>query len=537
MSELATRFVGGRDVTEAAETSLSLRSKGYRASLYYLGEYVEDVSLIKRSVTELLAITGKLAELKLETHISVDPTQIGHQVNKEMCCDNARMIAQEIKRVRAGAAATSGDLLMLDMEDSSVTTATIALYELLRRESLPAAVTLRAYLFRSEDDLKRIVQSGGAVRLVKGAFAENDDIAFTRRSEIDRNYLRLAKFMLSEEARTTSFYPAFATHDQGVIDEIVKTASRGGWKQGEYEFEMLYGVRRDLQEKLIQSGQRLRLYIPFGKRLVAIRGATGWRESTQRKVPVEGRGRHLTIMGSQSRERLCRTLEVTGAAEQRTRADRWLASARRACSPRAFGGHRMRPTVVLQSERLVLRTLDGVMPSSWKRCTNGQVTRTLLRIQGPISVEEAREFCQAPAAACGDHRFGAALQPSGNLIALGSVRRHTEPPDVATIGYSVLPAFWGQGFGTEMAALLVEFATGSLGALEVHATTLDDHAPSAGILTKLGFRVVEVGACEVDSRGDDRRVTRWLLQGRSRTPLSTAEPQAGAARLDAGRSA
>ena len=265
LSQLATRFVGGRNVAEAAGTSVGLRAKGYRASLYYLGEYVEDVSVIKRSVAELLAITGKLAELKLETHISVDPTQIGHQVSDEMARDNAQIIAQEIKRVRTGTAPTSADLLMLDMEDSSVTTATIALYEVLRRASLPAAVTLQAYLFRSEGDLKSIVQSGGAVRLVKGAFAENDDIAFTRRSDIDRNYLRLVRLMLSEEARSTSFYPAFATHDAGIIDEIVKTASREGWKPGEYEFEMLYGVRRDLQEKLLQSGQRLRLYLPFGR--------------------------------------------------------------------------------------------------------------------------------------------------------------------------------------------------------------------------------------------------------------------------------
>jgi proline dehydrogenase len=265
MSALATRFVGGGDVAQAAEATLSLRSKGYTASLYYLGEYVKDVSVIRRSVTELLAITGKLAELKLKTHICVDPTQIGYQVNEEMCRDNARTIAHEIKRVRTGAAATSGNLLMLDMEDSSVTTATITLYELLRRESLPAAVTLQAYLFRSERDLKKVVESGGAVRLVKGAFAENADIAFTRRSDIDRTYLRLATVMLSAEARTTGFYPAFATHDAAAIDKIVETASRGGWKQGEYEFEMLYGVRRDLQEKLIESGERVRLYIPFGR--------------------------------------------------------------------------------------------------------------------------------------------------------------------------------------------------------------------------------------------------------------------------------
>ena len=113
---------------------------------------------------------------------------------------------------------------------------------------------------------------------------------------------------------------------------------------------------------------------------------------------------------------------------------------------------------------------------------------------------------------------------------MGSVRNHTKLPGVATIGYSVLPAFWGRGFGTELAALLVVFATGTLDALEVRATTLDDNAASGRVLEKLGFTVREVGASEVDSRGDERRVTRWFLQ-------RAAEPQARADRLDAGRSA
>jgi len=168
--------------------------------------------------------------------------------------------------------------------------------------------------------------------------------------------------------------------------------------------------------------------------------------------------------------------------------------------------------VALRSERLNLRRLDGGDATFVESLyASAQVTRTLLRIQGPISIEAARELWQAPAAACGDHRFGAALHTDGHLVGLGSVRRHTEGPGVATIGYSVLPAFWGQGFGTELAALLVGFATGTLGALEVRATTLEDNLASARVLVKLGFTVLEAGASEVDSRGDERRVTRWFL--------------------------
>jgi len=137
---------------------------------------------------------------------------------------------------------------------------------------------------------------------------------------------------------------------------------------------------------------------------------------------------------------------------------------------------------------------------------NAEVTRTLLRIQRPVSLEEAREFCQAPAAACGDHRFGAALQADGNL-------------------------------GTELRALLVEFAASTLGALEVRATILDDNGASARALEKLGFTVLEVGASEVDSRGDERRVTRWFLCRPSREPSGAAELQPRAGRFDTGRSA
>lgn len=168
--------------------------------------------------------------------------------------------------------------------------------------------------------------------------------------------------------------------------------------------------------------------------------------------------------------------------------------------------------MVLRSDHLELRRLDGADAKFVESLyASSQVTRTLLRIQGPISLEEAHDFCRSRPAACGDDRFGAALRTSGDLIAVGSVRRHSDQPSVAAIGYSVLPAFWGQGFGTELAALLVEFATGTLGVSEVRATTLDGNPASARVLEKLGFTALEVGASEMDSRGDERRVTRWLL--------------------------
>jgi RimJ/RimL family protein N-acetyltransferase len=170
-------------------------------------------------------------------------------------------------------------------------------------------------------------------------------------------------------------------------------------------------------------------------------------------------------------------------------------------------------TVTLRSDRLALRRLDerdvAFVASLY---ADARVTRGLLRIQGPISQEQARDICHEPAKPSGEYRFGAVLVADGQLIALGIVRQSPERPDVASIGYSVQPAFWGQGLGTELAALLVKFATATLGVREVRATTLDDHHASARILQKVGFGVHKVEVVEIDSRGDERRVTRWVLR-------------------------
>jgi len=170
--------------------------------------------------------------------------------------------------------------------------------------------------------------------------------------------------------------------------------------------------------------------------------------------------------------------------------------------------------MALRSARLLLRPLDAHDATFVESLrADARVTRTLLRIQRPISIEEAREVFQVPTPAGGEHRFGAGLQTDSTLIALGSVRWRAELSNVATTGYSVLPAIWGLGYGTELAALLVQFAAGTLGAREIRATTQDDNPASASVLEKLSFTILEARTSEIDSRGDERRVTRWALNG------------------------
>ena len=264
MSELSRRFVGGSDVAQAVNIANTLKSRGCAASLYYLGEYVEDAHVIAHTVSQLRSVAHYLAQAQLDIHISVDPTQIGHQLNSELCRSHAFDLANEIEAAAKVGPKPARHLLMLDMEDGSITQATVDLHRKLSAEVLPVAITLQAYLYRTESDLEPIIRHGGTVRLVKGAFAEGKNIAFTRAADIDNNFMRLADRMLSQEARGTGFYPIFGTHDDRLIEKIIHIASARSWPRDRYEFEMLYGVRRNVQEKLVRGGQRLRLYLPFG---------------------------------------------------------------------------------------------------------------------------------------------------------------------------------------------------------------------------------------------------------------------------------
>lgn len=261
---LARRYVAGPSPQDGVARSLDLlRVDGIRSSLFYLGEYVDRQELAAENIENKKAIIDALGNAEIDIHVSVDPTQIGHLLDPAQCKRTARSLAEQI-RLKAGDRA-GVHCLMLDMEDTNVTDATICLHDELRAAGLPVALTLQAYLRRTANDLERQIANGARVRLVKGAFAEGREKAFVQRNEIKENYGRLVERMFSADARVRGFYPIVATHDDRIQAFAAEQARASNWRQGDYEFEMLLGVRGDVAKLLAVQGERVRLYVPFGR--------------------------------------------------------------------------------------------------------------------------------------------------------------------------------------------------------------------------------------------------------------------------------
>lgn len=266
-SNLAGRYVAGKTPDDAVVRARRLmEDSNLRASLFYLGEYVTDPQIVAETVLRKIEVAEAAVKAGLDVHVSVDSTQIGHMISAESARDNASKIASGFSAALKDAGPRNGhvDALMFDMEDASVIDDTIALHDGLADQGLPVALTLQAYLKRTEADLKRQVERGGRVRLVKGAFIASGDIAFTTRAEIKANSRRLIDLMLSKDAKDAGFYPIIATHDDQIQDHALGRARENGWTADQFEFEMLLGVRSDLAQRRADEGWRMRLYTPFG---------------------------------------------------------------------------------------------------------------------------------------------------------------------------------------------------------------------------------------------------------------------------------
>jgi proline dehydrogenase len=261
MARFARRFVGGRDGAEGLERAKTLREQNLSASLFYLGEYVADPQEIATTRRTLSDAAKGLSASGLDVHLSVDPTQLGAMLSWETCRENVTALARGV----ADHAGNGRDVLMLDMEDSSVTEPTLDLYHSLRNEGLPAAVTVQAYLHRTPGDLARLVAYGAMVRLVKGAFAESGKVAVTGRHDRDEAYRKAVVTLLSPKARERGVYPVFGTHDHRMIAFAEHVAATNGWRRDQWEVEMLLGVRSAYQRELAARGVAVRLYLPFGR--------------------------------------------------------------------------------------------------------------------------------------------------------------------------------------------------------------------------------------------------------------------------------
>jgi proline dehydrogenase len=262
-ASVARRFVAGADAAKAIAVARDLERAGFKTSLYYLGEYVKDPTIVAENGRQKMQVAEGLSAAHLQIHVSIDSTQIGYAIDEAAGEQLALKIGARIREL--GWTNGAPPVLMLNMEDAEYVDRILGLRARLLAAGVPVAQTLQAYLKRSADDLAPIIAAGGHVRLVKGAFADPRPHAYQGKAEIGGNYLSLARRMLSTEAKANGFRPVFGTHDDALIAEIRLIAKNGGWQSGAYEFEMLYGMRTELQRQLRQQGEQVRLYLPFGR--------------------------------------------------------------------------------------------------------------------------------------------------------------------------------------------------------------------------------------------------------------------------------
>ena len=262
-ASIARRFVAGADAAQVMSVARDLERAGFKTSLYYLGEYVEDPAVVAENVRQKIQVAESLSAAHLQIHVSIDSTQIGYAIDEQA---GERLALSIGARIRDLAPATGArPVLMLNMEDAEFVDRILGLRAHLLAAGVPVAQTLQAYLKRSAADLAPIIAAGGQVRLVKGAFADTRPHAYQGKAKIDANYVVLARTMLSGEAKASGFRPVFGTHDAALIAEIRLIARNGGWQPGQYEFEMLYGVRSELQRELRAAGEQVRIYLPYGR--------------------------------------------------------------------------------------------------------------------------------------------------------------------------------------------------------------------------------------------------------------------------------
>lgn len=266
---VAGRFVAGETLPEALEASRGLNERGFRVTLDYLGENVSDRAEA-REATRIYeeSLTEIDRDAALST-ISLKLTQIGLKIDEEFCTDNLRGII-----ARAG---ELGSFIRIDMEGSDHTAATLRIFRRVFAEHRNVGVVIQAYLRRSEDDVRELVELGAPVRLCKGAYDEPASVAFQDRKEVDRSYVRLMRILLDGvdgghaegDARgdATGGVPrvAIATHDEAMIGATRRHVSERELPSNAFEFQMLYGVRRDYQARLVEAGYGMRIYVPYGE--------------------------------------------------------------------------------------------------------------------------------------------------------------------------------------------------------------------------------------------------------------------------------
>jgi proline dehydrogenase len=248
----ARRFIAGETIEDAIAAIRAIEAQRLHHTLDFLGESVMSLAAAEEATRQYLSLIDRIDRAGVERNLSLKLTQLGLDVDKAICVDNLRKILAAGERC--------GFFVRIDMESSRHTEVTLEIFETVwRHGSRNVGVVLQSCLYRSEKDFERINALGARVRLVKGAYREPKAVAHQQKSEVDAAFVHLAKRMLVEGA-----YPAIATHDDDILRQVRQFAAERGIASDRYEFQMLYGIRRDLQNVLRDQGFRMRVYVPFG---------------------------------------------------------------------------------------------------------------------------------------------------------------------------------------------------------------------------------------------------------------------------------
>ncbi len=253
--KLSSRFVAGMEIDDALRVAEAVNKQGMSASLDSLGESVTSQAEAHRAADVYHRLLDAIAQRKLNANVSVKLTQMGLLLSPDL----AESIAADLVRH----ARSLNNFVRIDMEDSSLTQVTLDIVRRLHaRLDLRGAIgtVIQSYLYRSQADVEQLLVDGIRIRLCKGAYKEPPEVAFPKKSDVDDNYVRLACMMLESPN-----YHGLATHDERMIAQTKSFASQHGIDPGRYEFQMLFGVRRDLQRQLVQQGYNVRIYVPFGR--------------------------------------------------------------------------------------------------------------------------------------------------------------------------------------------------------------------------------------------------------------------------------
>jgi proline dehydrogenase len=250
---LAQRFVAGETLEEAIRAVDPLNKKGITASLDLLGESVHTEREAQAASREILTMLDRINERRVQANVSLKLTQMGLDISEELCVALMHDVVGRARDLRT--------FIRIDMEDSTYTERTLRLFEDRLHPSYGdhVGIVLQSYLYRTLADVERAIAIKARVRLCKGAYREPATVAYPEKADVDANYVRCMHKLLSE-----GNYPALATHDERIIREAKRYVRANGIGADRFEFQMLYGVRRDLQEQLVREGWRVRVYVPFG---------------------------------------------------------------------------------------------------------------------------------------------------------------------------------------------------------------------------------------------------------------------------------